>query len=257
MALAFRDALGSNNAGGATNITMTVPTGVVDGDLMIMAVACRGGNLPFPVTGWTQLDTNYNGSNMSTAIYWRVASSEPASYSVSWNASTVKASGVIIAFSGADTGTTPAWIRGTSQTSATWGQNTTTSSFASQTIASVLIVSGPAGTTYSADSSFGPNAPEPAAQAASTGGSAATRTTTIGLYRIDAAQTISKVGFFTVGTSVLYTTYSLAVFEAVTGPSPQTISPSAIGSAEAFDTQVVKAGPVSVVPSAEIGRAHV
>jgi len=41
--IALRAAQGSNNAGGAATITMTLPTGVADGDVMLMGVTVVGG----------------------------------------------------------------------------------------------------------------------------------------------------------------------------------------------------------------------
>lgn len=44
MSIALRAAQGSNNAGGGTSLTLTKPTGVVDGDVVLAAVTVRGGS---------------------------------------------------------------------------------------------------------------------------------------------------------------------------------------------------------------------
>jgi len=106
----FRAAQGSNNGStGATSISMTMPAGVVSGDVLVMAVTVRGGsnttiNTP---TGWTKLGTSTvnSGTTLAQAIYWRVATAgEPGSYPVTFSPVTaVRASGAIAAVSGAST----------------------------------------------------------------------------------------------------------------------------------------------------------
>jgi YVTN family beta-propeller protein len=43
MAIAFRAAQGSNNGSGGTSITMAMPAGVQDGDVLLMSITARGG----------------------------------------------------------------------------------------------------------------------------------------------------------------------------------------------------------------------
>jgi len=107
MAIAFRNAQGSNNAGGGTSIVMTMPTSpsVSDGDILLMVV--NADYIPTTIgtpSGWTVLNnvTDGNTNTLRQAIFWRVASSEPASYTVSLSP-TAKASGGILALSGAST----------------------------------------------------------------------------------------------------------------------------------------------------------
>src|SRR5947209_8222374 len=103
MAIAHRASKGSNNGGGGTTIVMTVPTGVVDNDVMVMAITVRGGTGTTITTpgGWTLIDSVTSGTALIQSLYWRVASSEPASYTVTITSN--KASGVIVAWSGAST----------------------------------------------------------------------------------------------------------------------------------------------------------
>lgn len=94
MAIAFRNAAGSNSGSSATTtITMTVPSGVQDGDMMVMFVSCNGSNAPTTPSGWTSVSAT-NG----TMVCWRLASSEPGSYLVT--TPNDKSSGCIIAVSG-------------------------------------------------------------------------------------------------------------------------------------------------------------
>src|SRR5690242_15100527 len=102
MAIALRAAQGSNNGTGGGTITMTVPTGVQNGDAMVMIVADNAGASVTwtDPSGWTVLQKKGTAGVGSTATWWRLASSEPASYTVT--ATSGKMAGVIIALSGAD-----------------------------------------------------------------------------------------------------------------------------------------------------------
>src|ERR1035437_4016848 len=92
--ISFHAATGSNNAGGGTTIVMTMPT-VSNGDILIMDISVVGGtgSQLITATGWTLLN-HYSGSVLQHDILWRIASSEPASYTVTIVASK-KASGTI------------------------------------------------------------------------------------------------------------------------------------------------------------------
>lgn len=62
------------------NPTVSVPAGTVDGDLMIMDLAHDGG-VYATVTGWTLVDQGIQ-SSIRGEMYWRRASTEPASYTI-------------------------------------------------------------------------------------------------------------------------------------------------------------------------------
>ncbi len=103
--IAFRAAAASNNGSGGTTITMTRPTGVQNGDVLIMAVTvhvANGASINTP-SGWTRLGSRLttSDSTLQQAIYWRIASSEPQSYNVTFSVNPLRASGVIAAVSGA------------------------------------------------------------------------------------------------------------------------------------------------------------
>ena len=90
--------------------TLTKPAGVVDGDLVLI---CMSG---FSVTGAPDgpqapagfntigVDTSTGGNNISTGWYWRIASSEPSSYSVALinNAGDNFINATVIAYSDVD-----------------------------------------------------------------------------------------------------------------------------------------------------------
>jgi hypothetical protein len=94
----------AHNSVNSTPITITKPTGTVDGDVMIAIVSVSGAaHTPSTPSGWTVLDTETTGPSVQT--YWKIASSEGANYSFTFT-SGQSASGIIISYSGAD-GTTP------------------------------------------------------------------------------------------------------------------------------------------------------
>lgn len=84
------------------SITMTKPTGVVDGDLMITIICSGGTAAPSSVpSGWTLIRSNDSGgSGVQTSIhsYYKVASSEGASYA--WTAAATPSGGMILRFTG-------------------------------------------------------------------------------------------------------------------------------------------------------------
>jgi hypothetical protein len=84
------------NSSGST-ITMTVPSGISNGNLLVMYVAMASNARTWTTpAGWTV----GTAQDTSRAVYWRVASSEPASYTVT-HSGTETSSGVIIAYANA------------------------------------------------------------------------------------------------------------------------------------------------------------
>jgi hypothetical protein len=72
-----------NSSGGA--VTITQPTGITTGDLLVLGFAWAGGtgNAPTP-SGWTQVRADANGTSLSSGWWYRVVTgSEPASWSIS------------------------------------------------------------------------------------------------------------------------------------------------------------------------------
>ena len=68
MAIALRAGLAGNNGTGGTTLTLTKPTGTVDGDVMLIALTARGGTGTsfFPL--WTQKTTPFTGSDEVWAV---------------------------------------------------------------------------------------------------------------------------------------------------------------------------------------------
>ena len=93
----------SSTAGSNTSVSVSKPTGVVDGDVMVATVAFAGGTLTAPA-GWTQV-LEQAGTGVTLRVYRRTASSEGSSYT--WSLSTADGLAVAIgAYYNVDT-TTP------------------------------------------------------------------------------------------------------------------------------------------------------
>lgn len=97
MAIGFR-AFAEATGSASTDITITVPSGTVDGDAMVMQL-----HMPLSVTvptisGWTLGRSDSLGIDRR-GWYWRVAASEPASYTVTFDASG-NSTGRITSYSG-------------------------------------------------------------------------------------------------------------------------------------------------------------
>lgn len=95
----------SFDSASTTTHTVSVPTGVTDGMCLVMALSGDGGANSNPTIttpgGWNLLDSAIQGSRQVLGVYWRIAASEPASYSVT--TSSVKAVWMMYAYSGTDT----------------------------------------------------------------------------------------------------------------------------------------------------------
>lgn len=98
----FRSATG-NSSGSTTSLAVNVPSGVVDGDGMLVQVIWRTTATLTAPGGWTQIGTDQALSADTVRYYYRIASSEPASYN--WGLSTSQRIVVnVLAFQGIDVG---------------------------------------------------------------------------------------------------------------------------------------------------------
>ena len=100
-----------NGAAGAASITLTVPAGVVNNDLLFMHIGTRGGGQTTIATpaGWTLLRNTNNANVIRLATFYRIASSEPASYTVPFGGTqpSQQAVGAITAYYGVKAITAP------------------------------------------------------------------------------------------------------------------------------------------------------
>ncbi len=140
-AVAFRSAASTNLNGSALTLTINVPAGTMGGDVMVAGIAVRPSSATITApAGWTlqRRQNNTNPNDLSLAVYYRVAgTSEPASYSWTFNTSTGSAGGVS-SFSGVNT-TTPINVEAAATTGAT---QTTTFNHPgiSTTVANAMVV---------------------------------------------------------------------------------------------------------------------
>jgi len=106
--ITHRDSNSADNGAGSTTLTIARPTGLAADDVMIAAIAVRGGSTTgiTPPAGWALVPggTNPidNGTTLRLAVYYKVATAaEPASYT--WTFSALqKASGGIQAYVNVD-----------------------------------------------------------------------------------------------------------------------------------------------------------
>lgn len=95
----------NGNPGFATNaLTLNVPTYVANDILIAQIVIDSASPAITPPAGWTAIGSLTASTNISMLTYWRVAGSEPASYT--WNFGVTAGNcGIMSAWSGCDTGT--------------------------------------------------------------------------------------------------------------------------------------------------------
>ncbi len=91
---AFRS---SATATGTTSLSISKPTGTLDDDLMIMCLVHKGAGYASVPGGWTLVEQNIAGSTRGE-VYWKRASSEGSSYSITGLADT--AQGAILSYEG-------------------------------------------------------------------------------------------------------------------------------------------------------------
>jgi hypothetical protein len=96
-----------------TSVTINVPAGTTDGDLLMLSVASGAASMPSSFTGWTHVLSNINGgATCQIGQFYRIASSEPASYTLS-GFTTGRITAELVRITGADT-TTPLDVTPTS-----------------------------------------------------------------------------------------------------------------------------------------------
>jgi len=89
--------------GYATTCTLTLPAGTEDGDLLIIVITTDGeGSYLNGPSGWNVLLTENQSGGQTTASWYKIASSEPSSYDVTWSGDEDYVGG-IVRIIGADT----------------------------------------------------------------------------------------------------------------------------------------------------------
>jgi len=178
----------SNNGGGGTTITVTLPTTRAVNDVLVMGVTVRGGTgttITLPQNSaaqtWTLLDRSNSTTTLAQATYWKLATSTDVSdTTVVVTITSNKASAVCYAIRGANTGA-PAAAQYSGQANA----SSLTISYAatgtwSSTDGVSLLFGGMAMGANTVGTATNYNN---GAQASSTGGSAGSRTQSHGSHR--------------------------------------------------------------------------
>lgn len=118
MAVAFRSS--STNGGGfGTTLTVTVPAGTLDDDLMVLNFHLEVlGKTLGGLSAWTlvnQIQESTHAQVHEQFVYVKKAASEPASYTITWDATSQWRSSAIASYSGVDT-TIPQDVAGSEAT---------------------------------------------------------------------------------------------------------------------------------------------
>jgi len=106
MPITFIAAAGGDNSVSTSVLPISVPSGTANGDVMLLGISQRGNfsALNFPAqTGWTLIREDDEVTHFSQGLWYRVASSEPASYNFDASATPGRAAGSIMTFRGVDT----------------------------------------------------------------------------------------------------------------------------------------------------------
>ncbi len=98
MAIAFRSSA-TGQSSGNTNLVVSVPAGVQDGDFLVLFVSAdtAGAVITLPA-GWTELPSSPLNLGVQAACAYRIAASEPASYTVTFSGSSAGTGAVIAAY---------------------------------------------------------------------------------------------------------------------------------------------------------------
>lgn len=103
MAVAFVNIASANTGAAGTSLACNVPGSTANGDVMIAALSCYDNPGTITFTGWTFIRSDTQATPGTRCyLYYRVASSEPASYTPSWTNS-VEVVLTIATYSGVNT----------------------------------------------------------------------------------------------------------------------------------------------------------
>lgn len=87
-----------DQAGNAADITLTVPAGVQDGDVLLALVVVNFGTDPTSSFATRYTNATYFAGTHEHHLFMRVASSEPASYVFDWAGTTTVSQGMMAAY---------------------------------------------------------------------------------------------------------------------------------------------------------------
>src|SRR5438105_2084427 len=84
-----------------TTLTIATPSTPADGDVLVMFFESSAAIDPSGLAGWTKVDSGDAGSSLRGQSYYRVAASEPASYTLSFTTA-IHIGAVMLDYQGVD-----------------------------------------------------------------------------------------------------------------------------------------------------------
>ncbi|TMK81960.1 MAG: PKD domain-containing protein, partial [Actinobacteria bacterium] len=84
------------------SLTITVPSTVVDGDVLLLLFESSNAADPTGLGGWTKIDSGDAGSSLRGQSFYRIANHEPASYTLTYSTA-IHINAVMMDYSGVDT----------------------------------------------------------------------------------------------------------------------------------------------------------
>lgn len=113
----------ANNVGeSVTTVSVAVPAATANGDIMIAQIVLRDGSPPTVATpsGWSEIrEDTADTSKDKAKLFWKLASSEPASYNMGASATCARVNATISVYRGVDTSTPIDAHNGQANTSST------------------------------------------------------------------------------------------------------------------------------------------
>lgn len=107
MAVAFNAASAVAGGSAAASVTVNVPAGTVNGDLLVVQIGWNENATLNNPAGWTQIREDQTGAGgvaaLNSRLMYRVAASEPASYTWTFASGTRRIAGCMVNLTGADT----------------------------------------------------------------------------------------------------------------------------------------------------------
>lgn len=145
MAIPVFRALTSGGDSSGTSLTVNRPTGTADNDILIVVIYAETTST-ISATGWTA-DTSAGGTNANGAatdfvlrVFWKRASSEPASWSFTWGGANIWRGYCCAAYSGGITTGTP--VEGATYNESETGTSTITGTSVTTTGANRKLIFG-------------------------------------------------------------------------------------------------------------------
>jgi hypothetical protein len=182
-AIGYRGVTTGENGAGSTSVSIAMPTGTVQNDVMIAIMASRAGTGTItPPSGWTQINTTNSTTTIMSSTFYKVAGSGEAGPYV-FSVTSSKAAGIIASYSGVDT-TTPIDAQGMQANASNTVMTAPSISPVTSNTWLVGAYSNATGTTFAAGSSMSLRG-----QTTSSGGGSAGTKITVGMQDLSISAT--------------------------------------------------------------------